>query len=48
MLDSNPVQNYMGPTTTADSSSDGRLMVDIKGMRKRKKSIIKKYLTKNK
>ena len=43
MLDTNSAQ-FSGPTTTADSSSEGRLKVDTAGMKKKKKSIIKKQL----
>ena len=37
--------NYSGPTTTADSSAEGRLKVDV-SQKKGKKAIIKKYLKK--
>lgn len=39
--------NYSGPTTTADSSAEGRLKVDV-GQKKSRKAIIKKYLKKHK
>lgn len=39
-----PVQ-YSGPTTTANSAQEGRLKVDVAGMKKRK--VLKKILNKN-
>lgn len=46
MLDSNTT-NYSGPTTTANSATEGRLKVDA-GSTKRKRAIIKKSLKKYK
>jgi len=46
MSDFNSQPNYSGPTTTADSATEGRLKVDVGGMKKKKKAIIKKYLKK--
>ena len=46
MQDSSP-QNYSGPTTTADSFTEGRLKVDVKQIKGRK-AIIKKHLKKYK
>lgn len=45
MPDFNPIPNYSGPTTTMNSSNEGRLKVDAGGQRKRK-AIIKKKLIK--
>ena len=45
MPDFNSQPNYSGPTTTANATSEGRLKVDVGGMRK-KKAIIKKHLKK--
>ena len=44
MSDTNPVTNYLGPTTTANSAAEGRLKVGVVG---RKKKIIKKLLKKH-
>ena len=46
MLDFNAT-NYSGPTTTANSATEGRLKVDA-GSVKRKRAIIKKSLNKHK
>ena len=42
MQDSSPQPNISGPTTTADSAAEGRLMVDVNN---KKRKIIKKKLT---
>lgn len=48
MFSPNPPQpNYSGPTTTANSAADGRLMVDA-SMKRKKKAFIKKTLKKQK
>jgi hypothetical protein len=44
MLDINTPQNYTGPTTTANSATEGRLKVGVET----KKKIIRKYLKKHK
>jgi hypothetical protein len=44
MLDFKPQPNYSGPTTTANSASEGRLKVDVN--QKKKKKILKRYLNK--
>lgn len=46
MIDIPSQPNYSGPTTTANSAAEGRLKVDVGGMKKKKKAIIKKYLKK--
>lgn len=43
MQDSNTQPNYSGPITTANSASEGRLKVDVGGI---KKKIIRNYLKK--
>lgn len=40
-----PLLQYSGPTTTANSVKEGRLMVDTKGMRRK---ILKKAIKKHK
>ena len=45
MQDINIQPNYSTPTTTADSAADGRLKVDVGGMKRKitKKLLNKKY-----
>ena len=38
------LQSYTGATSTANSKSEGRLKVDAGQNKKKKRSIIKKYL----
>lgn len=38
-------EQYSGPTTTANSQSEGRLRVDVGGQKKNKMKLIKKHIS---
>jgi len=46
MLAINQEPTFRGPITTANAQAEGRLMVDVGGMKKKKRAIIKKHLKK--
>jgi len=43
-LNFNTKPNYSGPMTTANSAEEGRLKVDVSGIKKKKKKIIKESI----